>query len=274
MKKILVPTDFSKEAENAIKIAAKLAKKHDCELILLHLLDQQLYSYSDSSNSSQLPEALFFMQLAHKEFENITNKPYLKGITVHEMIDFKEVELGVMEISKEHNIDLVVMGSQGASGLKELFVGSTAEKVVRYSDTPVLVVKNDQPNFHIDDFVFASDFNEDNKESYKKAVKLAKTFNAKIHLLMVNTIGNFTTTASARVRITEFIKDVSFDNYTINIYNDETPEKGILNFSQIMGADLIGISTHGRQGLSHFFNGSLSEDLVNHAQKPVITFRI
>ena len=91
---------------------------------------------------------------------------------------------------------------------------------------------------------------------------------------MVNTIGNFTTTASARVRISDFIKEVSFDNYTINIYNDETPEKEILNFSQIMGADLIGISTHGRQGLSHFFNGSLSEYLVNHAQKPVITFRI
>jgi len=236
MKKILVPTDFSKEAENAMKVAAKLAREHDCEIILLHLLDQQPYSYS-SATSSELPEALFHMQFAHKD-------------------------------------DLVVMGSHGASGLKELFVGSTAEKVVRYSDIPVLVIKNDQPNFHINDFVFASDFNEDNKQAYRRAVKLAKTFNAKIHLLMVNTIGNFTTTASAKVRISEFIKDVNFDNYTINIYNDETPEKGILNFSQIMGADLIGIGTHGRQGLAHFFNGSLSEDLVNHADKPVITFKI
>jgi len=273
MKKILVPTDFSKEAENAMKVAAKLAREHDCEIILLHLLDQQPYSYS-SATSSELPEALFHMQFAHKEFENIINKDYLEGLSVREMIDFKDVELGVKDISKAENIDLVVMGSHGASGLKELFVGSTAEKVVRYSDIPVLVIKNDQPNFHINDFVFASDFNEDNKQAYRRAVKLAKTFNAKIHLLMVNTIGNFTTTASAKVRISEFIKDVNFDNYTINIYNDETPEKGILNFSQIMGADLIGIGTHGRQGLAHFFNGSLSEDLVNHADKPVITFKI
>jgi len=273
MKKILVPTDFSKEAEHAIKVAAKLAKDYDCELILLHLLDQQHTNYGEATHS-ELPEAFFHMQYAHQKFETITNKDYLKNIIVHEIVHFKELKLGVKEISKTQNVDLVVMGSHGASGFKELFIGSNAEKVVRYSDIPVLVIKYDQPNFQINDIVFASDFNEDNKLAYRKATELAKIFNAKIHLLLVNTVGNFTTTAAAKVRISEFIKEINFDNHTINIYNDETPEKGILNFSQIMGADLIGISTHGRQGLSHFLNGSLSEDIVNHAKKPVITFKI
>ena len=87
-------------------------------------------------------------------------------------------------------------------------------------------------------------------------------------------MSNFTTTATAKVRIREFIEGNTFKNYTTNIYNDESVEKGILNFSQIINADLIGISTHGRQGISHFFNGSISEDLVNHAKRPVITFKI
>ena len=47
-----------------------------------------------------------------------------------------------------------------------------------------------------------------------------------------------------------------------------------MNFSQSINANLIGMSTHGRQGISHFFNGSISEDLVNHAKRPVITFKI
>ena len=51
-------------------------------------------------------------------------------------------------------------------------------------------------------------------------------------------------------------------------------EKGILNFADSIGADLIGMSTHGRKGLSHFFNGSISEDLVNHSLIPVVTFKI
>ena len=103
---------------------------------------------------------------------------------------------------------------------------------------------------------------------------ISNLFEAKIHLLNVNTPSNFTTTAASKVRMMEFIDNNTFDNYTINIYNDDTIEKGILNFSKIVDADLIGISTHGRQGIAHFFNGSISEDLVNHAQRPVITFKI
>ena len=59
-----------------------------------------------------------------------------------------------------------------------------------------------------------------------------------------------------------------------NIYNDVIVEKGILNFGNSIDADVIAMSTHGRQGLSHFFNGSISEDLVNHSKRPVVTFKI
>lgn len=274
MKKILVPTDFSNEAENAIKVAAQLAEKHNCELILLHMLDLPLVQLNAGSAPADLPEAVYFMKLAHKQFEDVLTKSYLENVKVTEMVDFHDINTGIIEVSKEHQIDLIIMGSHGASGLKEMFIGSNAEKLVRTSDIPVLVIKNEHQNFNIEEFVFASDFENDNRETFKQAVKLAEMFSAKIHLLMVNTISNFTTTASAKVKIQEFIGGTTFSNYSTNIYNDETVEKGILNFSHIIDADLIGISTHGRQGIAHFFNGSLSEDIVNHAKRPVITFKI
>jgi hypothetical protein len=93
-------------------------------------------------------------------------------------------------------------------------------------------------------------------------------------LLLVNTANRFITTPKANDRILKFIEGFDYSNFDINIYNDETVEKGILNFSHSIDADLIGISTHGRQGIAHFFNGSISEDLVNHAKRPVITFKI
>ena len=122
--------------------------------------------------------------------------------------------------------------------------------------------------------VFASDFKNDNKEAYKQAVMFAKSFDAKIHLLMVNTVNNFMTTFDANARIKDFISGQTFKNYTITILNDTSVEQGILNFARDINADLIGVSTHGRQGIAHFFNGSISEDLVNHANRPVITFKI
>jgi K+-sensing histidine kinase KdpD len=145
---------------------------------------------------------------------------------------------------------------------------------VRTSDVPVLVIKKKHESFNINTIVFASDFKEESKSSYKKAIEFAEQFNAKIHLLLVNTPNKFITTKLANERIYNFVSSTNFSNYTINIYNDVTVEKGIMNFSESINADIIAMSTHGRQGISHFFNGSISEDLVNHAKRPVITFKI
>ncbi|WP_310557807.1 universal stress protein, partial [Flavobacterium sp.] len=71
-----------------------------------------------------------------------------------------------------------------------------------------------------------------------------------------------------------FVSNFKLENYITQVYNDITREKGILNYANKVNADLIGISTHGRKGISHFFNGSISEDVVNHAKIPVVTFKI
>jgi len=276
MKKILVPTDFSDQANYALEVAAQLARKNNGEIYLLHMLDLPLNQIPELGGDTigNIPEAMFFMKLAHNKFEEILSKDFLKGITIHETVDFHQTFEGIKNTCKEHQVDMIIMGSHGASGLKEMFIGSNTEKVVRTSDVPVLVIKNEHENFTINDFVFASDFKNDSKETYKQATELAEAFHSKMHLLFVNTPNNFTTTATANARILDFIKGSDFNNYEINIFNDESVEKGILNFSHIIGADLIGISTHGRQGIAHFFNGSISEDLVNHAKRPVITFKI
>lgn len=274
MNRILVPTDFSEQAEYALRVSAMLAKRYDAEIYLLHMMEIPMQQIDPINAHSDVPEALFFMKLAHKKFEDLMESDFLEGITLHETVKADLTFNEIKDACKEYDIDLIVMGSHGASGIKEMFVGSNAEKVVRTSEVPVLVIKNEHNSFSIRNFVFASDFKNDNKETYKQAVEFAKLFNAKIHLLMVNTANNFITTYDARIRINDFISGQTFENYTINIHNDTSVEEGILNFSQEIDADLIGISTHGRQGIAHFFNSSISEDLVNHSKRPVITFKI
>jgi nucleotide-binding universal stress UspA family protein len=274
MKKILVPTDFSEQAENALKVAAQLAKKHKCELHLLHIIEMPMHKVDALSSYNNLPEAMFFMKLAHKRFEELLNKDYLKGISIIENVEFHEIFKGVYHVCQKQDIDLVIMGSHGSSGLREMLIGSNTEKVVRTSETPVLVIKNEHETFKANHFVFASDFKEESKVAFIKALKFGEKFDSKIHLLMVNTANKFKTSIEANKRMEDFIKDFNLKNHTINIYNDDTIEKGIMNFSQSISADLIGMSTHGRQGISHFFNGSISEDLVNHAKRPVITFKL
>ena len=273
MKRILVPTDFSPQAENALKVAALIAKKNKAEIYLEHSLDLPSHLANGGSASAK-PQSIYFIKLANQKFEEVLKGKFLSDIKVHNAIGHGEIYDDVQLTVKDKSIDLIIMGSHGTSGFKEMFIGSNAEKVVRTSEIPVLVIKNEHHAFDIKDFVFATDLSEECRKPFERAQKFAKDVGATIHLLFVNTPNDFKTTSEINTLFKNFIKGIDAENYTTNIYNDTSVEKGVLGFATDIGAQLIGMSTHGRKGLSHFFNGSISEDLVNHARMPVITFKI
>jgi len=276
MKRILVPIDFSKEAECAAKVAARIAKKTGSEIYLLHMLELPVNTIDPAEMSSirSEPQIIYFMKLAHQKFDAFKKLPFFKGIKVIESVQFHHAFAGIINESEKNNIDLIVMGSQGASGLQEMFIGSNTEKVVRRSKVPVLVVKKGKDKFEINDIIFASDFNKECKKTFQNIINFAKIFDAKIHLLYVNTIHNFNTTKAIESKIEKFIKDFDLGEYTRRIYNDISIEKGILSYGRDIDADLIALNTHGRSGLSQLFNGSIGQELTNHALRPVITFKI
>jgi nucleotide-binding universal stress UspA family protein len=214
------------------------------------------------------------MKLAHQKFDAFKKLPFFKGIKVIESVQFHHAFAGIINESEKNNIDLIVMGSQGASGLQEMFIGSNTEKVVRRSKVPVLVIKKGKDNFEIKDIVFASDFINVCKKTFQNVINFANIFDAKIHLLYVNTIHNFNTTKAIESKIEKFIKGFDLGDYTRRIYNDISIEKGILSYGRDINADLIALNTHGRSGLSQLFNGSIGQELTNHALRPVITFKI
>jgi nucleotide-binding universal stress UspA family protein len=274
MKKILVPTDFSEYAYYALKVAAQIAKKNDGEIILLHMLELPHQAGDAIGSGHDIPEIMLFKNAAINKLEDLMNDECLDGLKVSEIIQFELAFNGIMDISKKNDVDLIVMGSHGASGFKEMFIGSNAEKVVRFSDIPVLVLKRNEGIFNVDHFVFASDFSDEVRKPFQKVVEFANKFNAELHLVMINTPSSFKPTHIANEIMSNFVSNYSINKFSTHIYNDTNVENGILNFANHVDADLIGMSTHGRRGLSHFFNGSISEDLVNHALRPVITFKI
>ena len=276
MKKILVPIDFSDEAKYACKIAASIAKTNNSEIILLHMLDipSAVIDPLDSNNMKGGAQAIFYMKAIHKKFKKIKSLPFFDGLKVTEDVKFHKAFDGVIEESKKYGVDLIVMGSQGATGLKEMLVGSNTEKVVRHSHIPVLVVKQDVGKFKINDIIFASDFSDNSKKSFQNVLNFAAAFNAKLHLLFINTIHNFESTKVSKKKLENYISKFNINNYSLNIYNDITIEEGILNFGKEINADIIAINTHGRSGLSQLFSESISKELANHALRPIITFKI
>ncbi len=275
MKRILVPIDFSVQAERAIEAAAQIANYIGAHIYLLHMVDLPANETDmDDHGDASGPAKMLFLRKIHERFEEMMNSKILDGLTVHEEIRFHKTFSGIIDYSKELKIDLIVMGSQGATGIKEMFIGSNTEKVVRHSDVPVLVVKKGMKKTGLTKFVFASNFSDEIKPAFGRFLEFASLFGANVHLLFVNTIHNFESTKKTSKRLREFVEGFDMPEYTLNIFNDTTIEQGILNFSKDLDADLIALNTHQRSGLSSMFNESISEDLVNHALKPVITFKI
>jgi nucleotide-binding universal stress UspA family protein len=274
MKRILVPVDFSQYSVEALKVAAQIARKNNFEIILLHLLELPHQVSDDFGNGNSIPEIIYFKNKAIEKLEELMDSVFLQGIEVFESVEFKKVDEGIIDASTKNNADLIVMGSHGTSGFNELLVGSNTEKIVRYSKVPVLVIKKGVKEFNANHFVFASDFSKESRKPFRKMLEFAKLFDSKLFLVTICTPASFKTTFATEKNMENFIAHFEIENYSKHIYNDTNIESGIVNFANSVNADLIGMCTHGRTGLAHFYNGSISEDLVNHALKPVITFKI
>ena len=277
MNNIIVPIDFSKHSEYALEAASVLAKKHNAKILALHMLEisDTLLTKTDSE---QQAKAVFFLKLAEQKFKKFIDKDYLKNISIIPIVKHFKVFSEISEVAKEHNADLIVMGSHGTSGIKEVFIGSNTEKVVRHSNIPVLVIKHDPVLMDFEDVVFACDFSEEAIKPYKDACELFKVINTKVHLVYVNLPNDrFRSSSEIEKQVANFIKmaEGNLENMNnVTYVSDYSIEKGILNFANLIGADLISVATHGRRGLSHFFEGSISEDIANHSTIPVMTFKI
>lgn len=279
MKKIIVPVDFSKYSENALKTAASFAKKFNAELIVLHMLELSNVLVINKSSDYIQKEAVFYAKLAEKKFDEFLQKDYLKGVTITPIVKQYKVFSEINELAKVKDVDLIIMGSHGATGLKEFFVGSNTEKVVRNSDIPVLVIKGKPVETNFSKVIFASDFSKESIAAFRNAKKFFEVLQTRLQLVYVNTPDrSFKNSLEMRKTVQSFLKAGEFTNYNyeedVLYISDYSVEEGILNYAKANDVDIIAVATHGRKGIAHFLTGSVSEDVANHAERPVITFKI
>ena len=260
MKKIIIPVDFSQHSEYALEAGAALAKQHNAELIVMHMLElsESIFSTSGSEKSE---ETAFMLMVTNKNFEEFLDKPYLEGITVTPLIKHHKVLKEVSEVASYEKADLVIMGSRGHSEHDGVFTGSNTEKVVRYSDTPVLVVKSKPSSVNFKNVVLGCDFNEESVSAVKNALETLNKLADKVTLLHVNLPNlSFLSTDEINEKVDDFLKLAHLDKKDLNIAyaSDHMVEDGVLNYAKREGADAVSIITHGRTGLSLFFGGSIS----------------
>ena len=281
MKTILVPTDFSKNSFYGLEFAAKLARRSRAKLHLFNVALRGTYYYASDPLVIAPPAAVMVESIIENlkkssmaKLEKIRKSKLFKGIKVSlECETSFSVYREILDYSKKIKADLIVMGTKGESNVKDIFLGSTAERVVRFSEKPVLVIPNKIKNSNLNLIVFASDFTHEAYGIFRFVRDFAKIFNAKIDLLKINTMNQFRRTKDDAERMSKF--NIKFKtNYRTVIFNDYMKEEGILNYSELVSADLIAIGTHGKKGLARFFSADVSEGVVRLSHKPILVVNL
>lgn len=280
MKNIIVPTDFSKEAGFAAEGAALLAKKLGSNVQLLHVVEtpsEQSYNVTGEVRGPSTIDDIYLIKLVErvqKQFDNIMNKPYFKGIKVSYQIDVGNVLPSIKRAVSKTKADLVIMGTQGVSGWNEVLIGSNTEKVVRMISCPVLTVKSRLKLANLKSIVFATDMGTKQAKVIARVKDFQSALKAKLHIVTINTPANFRSDRITYPKLESFAKSNKLSNYTLNIYNDAVEGDGIMSFAIQKKAGMIAMATHGRTGLSHILSGSIAEEIVNHSKIPVLTFNL
>jgi nucleotide-binding universal stress UspA family protein len=279
MKKILVPTDFSKTSVTALEVAVEIAKKSGAEITLLHVVEEATPDSYNITGEWQTNEdwsdKLFTLKLLEKskgQLEKLVLDPRFSAVKVNGELRLGNAFHGMRTIITENKVDLVVMGTRGKSKLEEMIIGSNTERVVRHSKCPVLSVHKKPAKVDFKNIVYATAMHKDEEVFTKIIKRTQQLYDSTIHLVRVNTPGDFQRDYVVREYMEKFAKKLGLKNYTINIFNDITEEEGIIYFAETIDADLIAMATHGRTGFAHVMAGSIAEDVVGHAKRPVLTF--
>ncbi len=276
MKKILVPCDFSEQAVNAFRFAIDIAGQSKGEVHLVHVIELPVMHDSVLMPVMSFEEALLkeLREKAEKEFKKLTNK-YGGNSKIISTVIFGTPSRMITDYVAEYAIDLVVMGTKGASGVKEVLIGSNAEKVVRRSPVPVIAIKKYVKASSIKNIVFPNTLDTEAQEDLVMKVKaLQNFFKAQIHIVWINTPTNFTPDRITTTRLNTFAKRFMFKDVTVSVYNDPFEESGIINYAHAINADMIAMGTRGRKGLAHVLSGSVAEDVVNHVECPIWTYAL
>ena len=279
MKTILIPTDFSKVAKIATKVAIGIAQRASAKLVLLHIIERpDSVSFNIEGQISELDnweDKLYTLKLiekAKKEMAAVREEAGAIDVNVTSELRLGNPFHGMREVITEHDVDLVVMGTSGHSKLEEMIIGSNTEKVIRHAACPVLTVHDRPGKNEFKNIVYATSLSDDEIDFAAVVKNTQEMYGSTVHVLRINTPENFQSDTVVKKVMNDFVKKIKLKNYTLNVFNDHSEEEGIIHFADSINADLVAMSTHGRTGFAHVLVGSIAEDVANHSSRPVLTY--
>lgn len=268
MKTVLIPTDFSNAARNALKYAVSLFGE-DNKFILLNTYNEptsgtasmiSLRDILQEASEDSLKEELVHIkeEMGYASLNLITRSVY--GVAHEE----------IAHISRQENVDVVVMGTTGASGMKEVFIGSVASAVLQKSIRPIITVPNGYEYKNVSNILFATDLKNNDLKTLTNAFDwVAQKDSAKVTLLTVQTYTAHL--EGTKPQVSEALNGLlkPYDHEFKYVGNDNI-EEGISEFAHQNNMDMIVTIPRKESWFSRLFHPSISKKLAQHLDMPLL----
>ncbi len=244
MQRIIVPTDYSKEAEYAALSAVSLAQKSGGIVIFYHVLEKTESREEAEEKLKQFSSSIEFQQV---------------------QIEYIISDGAPLDAIITAGGDLIVIGSKGASGLKSFFIGTVAEKVAKHSPCPVIVVKEATDLSNIRSIVYPTDMRQEQDQIIEDLKRMQKFYGANLHLLKVYDDAVLKRrTVEDKLRV--FAEKSELEQFSVTGRSGVNEAEEIIDFATELNAGMIAIATHERFGIEKLLGGLISGSVINKAR--------
>lgn len=289
-KHVLAVTDFSDAADTALRQANGYARMTGAKLTVLHVVPDFVRanplfpqgSAEDIDTEVELEKRA--LDELERRVKDVTGRPQAE---VELAVRIGTVEVAVVRYAEEHDVDLIVVGATGRTGLSRLLLGSTAERVVRYSHCSVLVARDVPPSSRV---LVSTDLSTAALPAVERAKEEARLRSAKLDVLHVmdfsalgwaaaaGPLGGFAVPVPVekmeemrRIAV-ETLQALGGPDAGVHVA-EGSPKRAIVSAAETLHADLVVLGTHGRTGLVRMALGSVAEAVVRSAPCSVLVVR-
>lgn len=272
-KRILMPYDFSKNADKALSHAAFMSSLLKCDLYILHVISKSemldiLLPVFKMKNNQVL------VNLVNEKLESVCAKVRKEyGIKAKSLVSTGSITSEIVEMCEENKIDLVVMGTQGSNSKSDLFLGSNAYRLITKSEIPVMTVKEASNKKGYSHILLPIDLSEHTRQKVDYAVNMAKAFKARITVLGLYDEDE----KGHKFKLEAYAKQIEgvckAQKVGVESFVDKTKHRvGKTNtFAKKHKVDLIITMTDQKRGGKLLELNSYDHELVHTAKQPVIS---
>jgi nucleotide-binding universal stress UspA family protein len=273
MDRILVAIDFSGDSMNALEHAILWANNLKVHLRLIHVkryekLDIPFY-YQDVATDQTASVGDFFNYIIQKYGE----KYNVPGGVIDFIIREGRIHTEICLQAEQDQVSVIILGTHGVSGFEELWIGSTAFKVVSNATCPVLTIRHGFPGNSPAQIIMPIDVTKETRQKVPLVADIAEAFSAVVHVLGVHETG----TKEVITRVNQYVEQVS--EYLANreiafvsdIRNGGNITNLIIDYAKEIDADLITVMTEQTERPENIWLGAYAQQMVNHSPIPVLS---